>query len=143
MMRFHRWCGVLLLTLALAGCASGHGNATLYQRLGGLEGISGIVDAFLYELAADEQILPLFADTNIERFREKFIEQLCMVADGPCEYTGDDMVATHRGMEITHAQFNRVVTDLIRAMERRDIPTGAQNDLLRRLAAMYDDIVAV
>ncbi len=51
------------------------------------------------------------------------------------------MPATHRGMNITSAQFNSLVSDLIRAMEKADISTGAQNALLQRLAPMRDDIM--
>ncbi|TCO75605.1 group I truncated hemoglobin [Chromatocurvus halotolerans] len=129
----------LLVMLACTGTR--HDDAVLYRELGGQSGITAIVDGFLYELAEDTDVLPLFANTDIDRFREKFIEQLCDVSGGPCEYSGDNMRETHRDMQVTRAQFNSVVEDLIRAMERRDVPVGAQNRLLKRLAAMYGDIV--
>lgn len=129
----------LLVTLACTGTR--HDDAALYRELGGQSGITAIVDGFLYELSEDTDVLPLFANTDIDRFREKFIEQLCDVSGGPCEYSGDNMRETHRDMQVTRAQFNSVVEDLIRAMERRDVPVGAQNRLLKRLAAMYGDIV--
>ncbi len=130
------------ILLALAGCATGPaGGDGLYERLGETEGITRIVDNLLYEIAGDDQVRPLFARTDIDRFREKLIEQLCKVSGGPCRYTGDSMPATHRGMNITSAQFNSLVSDLIRAMEKADISTGAQNALLQRLAPMRDDIM--
>lgn len=131
-----------LIILVMCGCINTRQDgAALYRELGGQSGITAIVDGFLFELSEDRDVLPLFANTDIERFRDKFIEQLCDVSGGPCEYTGDTMRETHRDMQVTRAQFNSVVEDLIRAMEREDVPVGAQNRLLKRLAAMYGDIV--
>ena len=87
-------------------------------------------------------VLPLFADTDIERFRDKLAEQLCEVTDGPCSYSGDSMLEAHRHLGVTTAQFNSLVEDLIRAMEREGVPIAAQNALLQRLARMHSDIVA-
>lgn len=134
---------LLLMTLTLVGCGSvAPGERTLFDRLGGMPGIERIVAGLLWEIAEDPLVLPLFADTDIERFRDKLAEQLCEIADGPCRYTGDSMTETHRRLEITSAQFNSLVDDLIRAMEREGVPVGAQNALLQRLARMHSDIVA-
>jgi len=129
------------MILALTACSTAERSSNeLYQQLGKEPGIQSIVDEFLYALADNETVLPLFANTNIERFREQFALQLCALAGGPCVYTGDSMADTHRGMKINHAQFNTVVSDLIVAMERNEVPTGAQNALLAKLAPMFSDI---
>lgn len=134
---------VLLAILALSACsAAAPGERTLFDRLGGMQGIERIVAGLLWEIAEDPLVLPLFADTDIERFRDKLAEQLCEIADGPCRYTGDSMAEAHRHLGITPAQFNSLVDDLIRAMEREGVPVGAQNALLQRLARMHAEIVA-
>ncbi|MDO8863304.1 group 1 truncated hemoglobin [Haliea sp. E1-2-M8] len=134
---------LLLATLALVACGTvAPGERTLFERLGGMPGVDRIVAGLLWEIAEDPLVLPLFADTDIERFRNKLVEQLCEVADGPCRYSGDSMTETHRRLGITSAQFNSLVDDLIRAMEREGVPVGAQNALLQRLARMHADIVA-
>ena len=130
-----------LATLLVSACATQSSDkSTLYRALGEREGIERIADNFLAQLADNEQVLPLFLNTDIVRFRTQFIDHLCEVADGPCEYTGDSMAATHRGMNISKAQFNTVVENLIDAMELSDIPTSAQNGVLQRFAPMYGDI---
>lgn len=135
------WRLTFLLPLLLTACMAGpERNPSLYLQLGELPGITAIVDQFLFELADDSDVLPLFADTDIDRFREKLIEQICMLADGPCVYTGDSMQETHRKLNISRAQFSSVVDDLIQAMEALKVPTGAQNSLLQRLAKLYPDI---
>jgi len=131
-----------ILALGTAACATAP-EATLYQALGERAGIEALVDEFLYSLASNERARPLFRNTNIQRFREQFALQLCEVSDGPCDYTGDSMRATHKGMAISRAQFNSVVEDLIAAMERRDLLTATQNALLARLAPLYPEITGL
>lgn len=137
----------LLLTaaLTLSACATpqSSGEGSLYQALGAGQGIEQIADNFIMEIAYDPRVFDRFADSNVERFREKIIEHFCFVADGPCEYTGDSMVLTHRGMDINSAEFNAVVEDLIVAMDKAGTPIGAQNRLLERLAELRPEIIGI
>ncbi|MEQ9464052.1 MAG: group 1 truncated hemoglobin [Haliea sp.] len=134
---------LLVAMLGLAACGTAtREERTLFDRLGGTPGIERIVAGLLWEIAEDPLLLPLFADTDIDRFRTKLAEQLCEIADGPCRYSGDSMAETHRHLAITPAQFNSLVDDLIRSMVREGVTVGAQNALLQRLARMYPDIVA-
>ena len=52
-----------------------------------------------------------------------------------------DMVDAHAGMEVRHADFNSLVEDLQIAMDRRGIPTRAQNKLLAKLAPMHREVI--
>ena len=88
-----------------------------------------------------KQILAFFLDTNIDRFREKFIERICVHLDGPCEYSGDDMLSVHKGMGITEADFNRVVELLINSMTKVGITHRLQNQFLARFAPMRSDMI--
>lgn len=137
-----RLLAALLATALLAACAGDPAprDRTLYERLGGEAGIETLVDRFLYHLADNERSLPLFRNTDIERFREKFIEHLCELSDGPCAYSGDSMAATHRGMDINRAQFNSIVETLQRALDDTGAPVAARNALLAQLAALYPEV---
>jgi len=128
------------LLFAISSCAHLNNQAPLYNQLGEMEGITKIVDSLLHEISTDAKVLPLFSNTNIKRFRSKLSEQICDISGGPCEYSGDTMEETHRNLNITRNQFNSLVEDLIRAMEKNSISVPAQNELLKRLAKMYPDI---
>lgn len=129
----------VILVLLLSACTSQ--PATVYEGLGGESGLAAVVDNLLERMAKDEQIVRHFQDTDIALFREGLTEHLCEVADGPCEYSGEGMKATHRGLNITQADFDRLVQLLIYAMQEEDIPIAVRNDLLKRLAPMYGDVV--
>ncbi|WP_300427340.1 group 1 truncated hemoglobin [uncultured Thalassolituus sp.] len=131
-------------TLLVSACLLGAGPAmatTLYDDLGGKEGIAVVVDGFINEISYDQNIVKFFAQTDIKRLREKLEEQLCMVSDGPCEYTGDSMEDVHAGMQITTGEFNRVVELLQNAMNQAGVAYPVQNRLIKRLAPMRPEII--
>lgn len=133
------YCFALLT--ALAACQTTAPDNALFNELGGMEGITRITDNFIYEIGFDRDIVRHFEKTDLDRFREKFIEQLCEVSGGPCQYTGDTMLQVHTKMNITEAEFNQTVDLLISAMNNSGIPQATQNRLLARLAPTRPDII--
>lgn len=132
---------IVIATLLIAACASQPPQRSTYEQLGGQQGVQGIVDDLLEVILEDKRINYQFAKTDIVRFHEKLTEQLCVESGGPCTYTGLSMQESHAGRKIDDVQFNALVEDLIKVMERRRIPVAAQNRLLQRLAPMHADIV--
>jgi hemoglobin len=134
-------CLALLAALAFMSACATHPKASLYERIGGEAKVAQIADYFIDEIQYDRRILSFFLDSDIDRFREKLIEHVCVHIDGPCSYTGDDMVKVHTGMNITEADFNRVVELLIKAMTRADVPHRLQNQVLARFAPMRGEMI--
>ena len=132
------YIAALFASLACFNVAQADGY---YQELGGKEGVEKIVDNFINEISFDQNIVKFFEGTDINRLREKLIEQFCHESGGPCEYTGDSMKDVHAGMNITKAEFNRVVELLQAAMDDAGTPQTAQNRLIRSLAPMRPDII--
>lgn len=139
-MKFPTLLTALLLALG-TGCQSVTPSQSLYDELGGMPVIERITDNFIEEIGFDPQILKHFQDTKIERFREKFIEQICFESGGPCDYSGDSMVDVHTKMQITEGEFNRTVDLLINAMNKAGVAHRTQNRLLAKLAPMRGDII--
>ena len=133
---------ILVMVLLLAACQSVMTkDDSLYHALGGKEGISRFVDVFIFEIGETKQVLHYFEDSNIQRFREKQIEHVCILSGGPCEYTGDEMVPVHEGMNITEADFNAIANAMIRALDKVDISLSARNQLLAIVASMRHEVL--
>ena len=132
----------LPLLLLLAACAQqAPRDDGLYRALGEEPGIVRIVEGMLLGSARDPRIARHFLDIDIERLREKLIEQLCFESGGPCLYTGDSMEESHKGLRLTPSDFNALVEHLQDAMEAEGVPTPAQNRLLARLAPMRGQVI--
>jgi hemoglobin len=113
----------------------------VYQGLGQQTGIVKIVDTFVTLLQADSRVGHSFDEADIPHLKEKLSEQFCVLAGGPCRYTGKEMATIHDGLNITTAQFYALVEDLQIAMERHGIASRIQNKLLADLAPMQRDVV--
>ena len=134
----------IILALLLGACAASPPppkDDSLYRGLGELPGITRIVEGMLLNAARNPRITHHFADVDIERLRDKLIEQICVEAGGPCVYTGDSMEESHKGLNIDRGDFNALVEDLIDAMGAEGVAVPVQNRLLARLAAMRGQII--
>jgi hemoglobin len=118
---------------------------SLYERLGGLDAVSAVVDEFMKIAGADERVNKKFARTaqDGKRVRLHFIEQICMLTGGPCKYTGDSMKKAHRRMGMTEGEFNAGVEDLAKALAKFNVPQAEKGELLGALAKFKDEIVEV
>lgn len=116
---------------------------SLYDRLGGKDAITVVVDAFVANVAADARINKFFANTDIPHLKQMLVEQVCQATGGPCKYSGKDMKTTHTGMGITEADFNATVEDLVKALDGAGVQQKEKDELLGALAAMKPDIVGL
>ena len=145
-MRWRQAIGTLMAVGGLAaGCASGDSmmmqKKSLYDRLGGKPAIQAVVDDFIGNVAADGRINQRFASANIPRLKTMLVDQICEASGGPCKYTGQSMKAAHGGMKITDAEFNALVEDLVKSLDKFKVSAPEKNDLLGALGGMKGDIV--
>ena len=149
-MTWKRTIGTLVAVAALvAGCASGdmQGDTTtmekksLYDRLGGKPAITAVVDDFIGNVAGDTRINKRFGTADIPRLKTMLVNQICQASGGPCTYTGASMKDAHKGMKITDPEFNALVEDLVKSLDKFKVGAKEKNDLLGALGGMKPDIV--
>jgi len=124
-----------------AAAAPAHADDRLYRALGGEAGIARVVDASLTEIHGDLRINFLFEKTDLADLRRLLIEQLCAATGGPCKYTGRSMEEAHSGLNLTDADFDAFVEDLVRAMNATKVPADLQKQLLDVLGPMRPEVV--
>lgn len=130
---------LLILIVFLTSCAT-HTNS-LYDDVGGQKTFEKITDNFIKEIEFNKKIFSYFKDSDVDRFHEKFIEHMCVVSGGPCQYSGDSMLDVHKGMNINESDFNLTVDLLINAMTRAGLNHRQQNRLLKQLIPMRKEII--
>jgi hemoglobin len=117
--------------------------ASLYERLGGLDAITAVVDSFVARCAGDERINEKFARSDVPRLKKMLVDQVCEATGGPCTYTGRGMRETHDGMGVTAGEFDALVEDLVATLDEFDVPKAEQDELLALLGPMRDEIVEI
>lgn len=130
-----------MLLVGSIGSASAQSQRSLYDRLGGYNAISAVVDDFVANVAADKRINKFFAKANIERLKRRLKDQLCQASGGPCIYLGADMKTAHAGMGIRNRDFDALVQDLVKSLNKFKVPKAEQKEIASVLLPMRKDIV--
>ena len=131
--------GVLLS--AGAGAAESSKGKSLYDRLGGKDGITTVVDAFVARVGGDKRINGYFASTDLTKLKMHMVNQICEATGGPCKYQGRTMKQTHAGMGVTDAAFGALVEDLVATLDQHNVGKAEKEELLGILGPMKSDIV--
>ena len=133
----------LAMALLLAACQgmAPMQQKSLYERLGGKDAITAVVDDFVANVAADNRINKFFAKTNIPSLKRNLVDQICQATGGTCTYTGRDMKTAHKGMGITDSDFNALVEDLQKTLNKFKVPEKEQAELLGILGSLKPQIV--
>lgn len=117
--------------------------ASLYQRLGGHDAITAVIDAFVARCAGDPRINRKFERTDVPRLKKMLIDQVCEATGGPCTYAGRSMQETHDGMGVTAGEFDALVESLVTTLGEFSVPQAERDELLGALAPMRAQIVEV
>jgi hemoglobin len=120
---------------------SAQGGDRLFRALGGEAGITRVVDAALAEIHGDLRINIFFEKTDMADLRRLLIEQICAASGGPCTYSGRSMEEAHSGLNLSDADFDAFVDDLVRAMNSQKVPADLQKQLLGVLGPMRPQVV--
>lgn len=133
------------LLIALAGgmllSAAAPAQTVLFDRLGGRAGLSAVANELIDRTASDAQTKRSFQDVKLGPLKERLAEQLCLLTGGGCAYTGDEMPKVHRGLDITEAEFYRMVEILREILDARGVSQADKNAVLAALAPMKRDVV--
>jgi hemoglobin len=132
---------VLAASILLLTGATASAHASLYDRLGGADGVAAISGSLIDRVAHDPVLGRSFKDSKLDRIKRLLAEQICDLSGGPCRYAGDSMKEVHAGHHISEAEFYGMVADLREVLKQRHVSQGATNELLRLLAPMKRDIV--
>src|SRR5215470_6407410 len=114
---------------------------SLYERLGGKEAISAVVEDFASNVLNDNRINKKFAKSDAARLLANLKDFVCFATGGPCQYTGLDMKTSHKNMGTTAGEFNALVEDLVKTLNKFNVGAAEQKDLLTALAGLRGDIV--
>jgi hemoglobin len=116
-------------------------EATLYDRVGGREGLRIVVEETVRRHLENEQIKHMFVGVDIERLEGYVTDFLVVGTGGEGEYHGRSMVDSHAHLEMTNADFLAAGGDLKAAMEGADWGEGEQQELLCAFVSLRGEVV--
>ncbi len=118
-------------------------NESLYERLGGTEGITAIAGDVVDNHLINSKIATRFADSDVAYMKNAAATFFIMGTGGPNNYEGKDMLAAHKGMNISASEFMAVLDDALDALEKNSVGQKEQEEVLFVLYSMRSQIVLV
>ena len=131
-----------IAALCIAACAATRPvqEPTLYERVGGRAAITAVVDDAIVNMSADTRINRRFANAG-PGLTDNLVDLLCVRAGGPCKYAGLDMATAHEGMFIRDDEFDALVEDIAKSLDKFKVPARERAEVLAILRQMRNAIV--
>ncbi len=120
-------------------------SATLYERLGGTEGIKKIASD-LVDIHLQNPIIATRytnAKSSVDEMKNGAATFFIAGTGGPAVYKGKDMISTHKGMNISDEEFNAVLDDAIKALNKNNVGQKEKEEVLFILYSMKPEVVKV
>lgn len=116
---------------------------SLYERLGGTEGITKISNDVVDNHLKNPTIANRFAASDIPTIKNSAATFFITGTGGPEVYKGKDMLSAHKGMNIAASEFMAVLDDALAAMQKNNVGQREQEEVLFTLYSMRSEIVLV
>jgi hemoglobin len=117
---------------------------SLYERLGGYDGVTAFVEELLPRLQGDSQLGRFWenrGEDGVAREKQLLIDYLCSNAGGPVYYTGRDMKISHTGMKISESDWSAFLEQAGATMKALQVPQQEGDDVVAFVLSLKDDIV--
>lgn len=115
---------------------------SLYEKVGGEEAISKVVDYFYSELVLkDETVNHFFQNTDMEKQRSHQSKFISFALGGPKQYTGKSMAKAHENMNLQPEHFQAIATHLHDALAHFGVEEDDIDTALTKVASLKDDIL--
>ncbi|QRG66754.1 group I truncated hemoglobin [Brevibacillus choshinensis] len=115
--------------------------STFYEKYGGEETISKVVDYFYDLVLADETVNHFFQNTDMEKQRRHQTKFISYALGGPNQYTGQAMSKVHTGMNLQPEHFDAIVRHLHAALSHFGVSEEDIDFALTRVGSLKDDIL--
>ena len=120
---------------------------TLYERLGGLKGITVVVDDLINRLVVNKTLNKNPA-INADRksspapyLKYQVSEFVCQGTGGPCKYTGKAMKESHAHVNISEVEWNVMAVEFKKSLDKFKVPAAEQKELFEIVGKTKGDIV--
>lgn len=119
----------------------------LYERLGGLKGITVVVNDFIDRLVANKTLNknPAIKAGRISSpppyLKFQVSQLVCEVSGGPCKYTGKSMKESHAHLNISEQEWDVMAKDFQKSLDKFKVAAPEQKELFEIVGKTKADIV--
>jgi hemoglobin len=113
---------------------------TLFERVGGEQAVSDLIQDFYDRVLADLELKPFFKNASMDKLRRMQREFFSAALDGPITYTGRPLSHVHHGRGISKHHFSLYVGHLIDTLKGHGINDQDVQEIIGRINTYADEI---
>jgi hemoglobin len=142
---------VAILSVMLSGtlvmpaiAQSANARPTLYERLGGYDGVASYIALVFPRVAQHPELAHMFRGHGKDSQQRQFqfvVELICQKTGGPCAYIGRPMTPVHDGLGITEAHWSTFMKIISDGMTEKKYPPDVRDEFLAIWRSFHDDVV--
>lgn len=135
---------VLTTFVQLALAQKDSRKQSLYERLGGSDGIGKIFDETGGRMAADPELARFFQSQSQEALmtqRQRAVEFLCRETGGPCVYSGRPLKQAHGSLAITESQWKAFMKHLTATLDNQKVGAKEKSEFIAMVKRFKSDVV--
>jgi methyl-accepting chemotaxis protein len=117
------------------------GSAAPYDLIGGRDVIALLVERLIQGVLADDELAPLFAQTDTAWLGASLVDFLSQLLGGPMDYKGGPMSQAHADLPISPALFARFLGHLRAALGELGVPALLCEEVMVLVGALRREIV--
>lgn len=118
-------------------------SQSLFERLGGIEGITNIASDLIDNDVANKATATRFAKSDIPKLKNTAATFIISGTGGPNVYKGKDVLSAHKGMNISAVEFMATLDNALAALNKNNIGQREQEEFLFILYSMRSQVVLV
>jgi hemoglobin len=118
-------------------------TSTLYERLGGADGIRAIASDLVDAHIKNPTIGQRFQAIDVAVSKQHAFEFFCMGSGGSEPYTGRDLRSVHGGMNVSEEEFVATVDDLMMVLDRHGIGEREKQEVLYIFFSLKGDVIRI
>jgi truncated hemoglobin YjbI len=121
--------------------------ANLWDRLGGEDYVTKVVDEFVRTAAKDPEVnfdrggKFKLDEEALAHVKKAMVTYISSLTGGPYQYSGKELKAAHKGMGITDKEFNATAGHLRKALEKYGAKAADVDEVMKAVAAARASVV--
>lgn len=109
---------------------------SLYERLGAMDGIHSIVSDTIALHHANPDIAHYFDGVDDAQLTKHVVAFFAAGTGGPADYQGRDMTTTHANMDMSDADYDSAVADVLKAVEANGVDDASKAEVAAILESL-------
>jgi hemoglobin len=133
-----------LLAVCLWVAPSSAQPSSLYQRLGGYDGVASFVGLVFPRVVQHPALAHFFGGHGNDSQQRQFqmvVELVCARTGGPCHYIGRPMTTVHDGLGISAADWNVFMNIIDTGLAEKAYPAPVRDEFRAIWQAMRDGVL--